>query len=703
MDIRMCQQPSADSLQSREEISPLSYQDGAFGRWNRFVYTKSANSLLLWSNEVSIRKKLQDHVAGKIRRKIPELLMSSTNPGYDRMLHNELMDRILPLVSNGKTARLKSEFWFQPEVVGRFYDEGIRVSRTKRDQGILPPLEHIGRPNPRCFDAAPSKADSLTSDEQSCSVKHLKGRHPWHILLPVGRKIRKVATYKEERLASLKPLFDELVPIKPALEELLVVGRNAEEQSNMPKVDVKTANSESQKVTDKEYVLEREKTYFSATTSSGERETEMDSVYTSLPVMFSGCALRVDDDQFFCLSEDTANNNPRSVEIEIAFELLPKSRAFGRPKDNEQRFFFNASNDIIRPGEERTIPVSFQSCREGIYSETWAFWTRPSLNGCHPIMVRFFGNAIWSERHSDDAWDLESPIELIEKRATYRMVQRITHELLKNLKIIRPSERTHILGETEEDIFKAKNPMLYYTADGVEKLQKLIGDISSKKTQDPDVELVSQTTGNLRQWDLSVSSIKQIVEAHRTGLLSTTVFNECLRKLYTIVDGLTKQPVINEESIATERYRLAFYRITDCLLKSFDHYSNVMLSMNMDEISLTQRTDIQNKWKNAFAKLKATPEFQESLRNRSYDNRHHLVYRPAGLTNPNSNEDNDLRERARAIGDQGHEQQQQQQQQHSAPGKVTMYPFWREKSEVLVREELSRTIMEIIGIWVEMG
>nr|VZI15052.1 unnamed protein product [Spirometra erinaceieuropaei] len=596
----MCQQPSADSVQSREEISPLSYQDGDFGRWNRFIYTKSANSLLLWSNEVRIRKKLQDHVAGKIRRKIPELLMSSTNPGYDRLLHNELMDRILPLVSNGKTARLKSEFWFQPEVVGR--------------------------PNPRCSDAAPPKADSRTSDEQSFSVKHLKGGHPWHILLPGGSRIRKVATYKEERLASLKPLLDELVPIKPALEELLVVGRNTDEQSNMSKVDIKTANSESQKVTDQEYVLEREKTYFSATTSSGEKETEMDSVYTSLPVMFSGCALRVDDDQFFCLSEDSANNNPESVEIEIAFEVA----------------------------DERPCHKSLALCNNGslvIYYE-WKLTPKSRAFGCPK--------------------DNEQ----------------------------RSSESTHILGETEEDIFKAKNPMLHYTADGVEKLQKLIGDISSKKTQDPDMELVSQTTGNLRQWDLSVSSIKQeIVEAHKAGLFSTALFNEFLRKLYTIVDGLTKQPVISEENIATERYRIAYYRITDCLLKSLDHYSNVMQSMNIDEISLALRTDIQNKWKNAVAKLKATPEFQESLRKRSYDNRHHLACRPAGLTKPNSNEDNDLMEKARTIGDQGHEQQQQQQ---SAPGKITMYPAWREKSEVLVREELSKAIMEIIEIWVEM-
>jgi hypothetical protein len=56
-----------------------------------------------------------------------------------------LIDRTLPLVEEGKGARLQSEFWNQQFLIGS-EDNGLFTTLTETEKGNIPVLEQIQKP-----------------------------------------------------------------------------------------------------------------------------------------------------------------------------------------------------------------------------------------------------------------------------------------------------------------------------------------------------------------------------------------------------------------------------------------------------------------------------------------------------------------------------------------------------------------------------
>lgn len=56
-----------------------------------------------------------------------------------------LIDRTLPLVEQGKGARLQSEFWNQPFLIGND-ENGLFTTLTETEKGNIPEFEQIQKP-----------------------------------------------------------------------------------------------------------------------------------------------------------------------------------------------------------------------------------------------------------------------------------------------------------------------------------------------------------------------------------------------------------------------------------------------------------------------------------------------------------------------------------------------------------------------------
>ncbi|KAL5104504.1 hypothetical protein TcWFU_007325 [Taenia crassiceps] len=545
---------------------------------NREVH--DANALKSWNKVVAERRKLYGRLKKKIHRPADQMVMNSSYACYSKRTENEMIDQALPCLSYGKGVKYCDDYWFESSNPALPADSTVRPAKTVRDKGQFPPLEYIGVPNLLRYET-----DGFQESEKTtlkCPMMHKKWfkKHPWHIIKPFSSTKAKY-TYKTERMKMIDPLVSKLLPHRPDVRELAVIGnyRSLNDLQNSP---AKSASPEICAITSETSVVGDTITELSITPREVEDQA-VDEEFGGASLLFNGILVphlvrgrtnsyKIVSDQF-TLCFRTSDENPghqriliknngtedlayqwKKVERKVFLEILP-------PRGSPFYFFTNSGRIVC--GETKELWFSFQSSYEGVFSETWHFTTDPPLlPTAAPIALHLFG---------------------IQRQITKEFINEVVKDCVASIYWTGTKKPSIIDAQTEADLCAKQNPDINLSFEAVNALIAL-----------RNKALIS--TFGSTTWDYSLDTLRQeIIDMHTEGHIKPADADTLLQQLYRIVDDLSFPPMVVAPSSAEVQYRLCASVVRDCLLKAFEACSDLRNQMGMDP--LPRMPDVIQPWR----------------------------------------------------------------------------------------------------------
>ncbi|XP_019630587.1 PREDICTED: MYCBP-associated protein-like [Branchiostoma belcheri] len=481
--------PPGINLDMTTATSPsIKYEKKKKQRRARKPADDESNALRNWENKMRERKRQQGFISKLLQRSTDTLLMNQSETYRQTQEERYLIDRTMPAINYGKGYRVGSEFWKQHERLGDDLS-GLNMTLTQTERGYPPPFEHVGKPNfvkrETGMQGLPTKSTASFQWERS--------------------------GYLKTRQKQLQPFMEELVPARPDLDNLEIIGTNKgvltaiDDEEDLDEFDVPGDHKENIRPME------------TADTTNDPLAAYPDRFEEPIvgPAMIVGghYALWTGDDHsekggvgISCRIAFEANTAQRKLQfLELTnngttavyynWRKIPIKNAFDcKPLDTVQRFYFNTNSGVILPGDSMKYPFVFKSQNAGIFTELWELHTSPVLCGGAAIQITLRGVAIQDDVNKESRVRLEQ--ELAHKEAVLGVTD-ILHSILEGVRTPERARSPLDAYITEEEIFLRKNEGVKWNFEAVQKVQELYKELY------PEEEREAQ------QWDLSLENLKK--------------------------------------------------------------------------------------------------------------------------------------------------------------------------------------------------
>ncbi|CAF1052169.1 unnamed protein product [Adineta ricciae] len=510
-----------------------------------------ARSLNNWKFRMDERRQVMKTMSKELKRSPATLLMNQTDRWRERKELLDLMETTLPLLQNGKNWRLHSEFWAQQQLLGN-EDTGIHTTLTRTEIGCPLPVEIIGKSNiglqETGLDLGDKASDALY-------------RRDWFN-----------SEYLDRRFKQLNPLMEEILPHKPDLASLEVIGYNTSRRRNQQKSDVevhihsKTNEEEDEmKTTDNIQIDDDDK----ENENYSEALNDIPDV-VDMPIM--GPALKIDSFVFQQMPNVNENEELDFIyEIRVQFESQikesvirvvdiknvgstvfyyewqqkPYTKPFDIVNSKVQRFYFDNRTSSILPNENLKLSFVFKSNEPGIFTERWQLLTRPVLCGGRPIIFTLRGVTTEEDVHRQTRLEIE---QMLFHKEAESIVRKIVENILDNVRT--PERARSPIGfyMTEQEQFQEKNPDLYFDFEVFEQIKKIYQQLTTNEED--------------QKWDLSLETVRNRILALDE---ENPEKSNLLEQLNQAINQLTLQPLVPTEQTTY----LVCYDIMNQFIDSF--------------------------------------------------------------------------------------------------------------------------------------
>ncbi|XP_069056167.1 MYCBP-associated protein isoform X4 [Pleurodeles waltl] len=406
---------------------------------------KQHRALENWNYHMGLRKLQMRNLSKHLETPTNELLMNIDD--YRRVQEERtLIDRCLPAIQDGKGYRAGSEFWNQPVHIG---DElsGLTITLTQQQRGYPEPLIHVQKPKTIQLETGPGYPTKRS-----------------HVHSSWDKSI-----YLLQRRLELRPILEELSFTEPEIEGLEVIGKGR------PYTSMSVSN----------HCLHEQKEEM----PQNEKETldPLKDYPDVIPEIVLGPSIQFCGQPARWIGSNCSHREEIGISARMTFEAVAGDKAtsvmevandgttaiwyewrrlpypVGLPEictdRSVQRFYFNTNSGVILPGDTKAFSFLFRSPSAGIFSESWEFCTHPVLLGGASLQLSLFGISLYEDKTAELRRAVQSELEA--KEAVV-----IAEELLLDLlSDVRSPERPRSPMDsyvTEEDLFKMKNPQLYY-------------------------------------------------------------------------------------------------------------------------------------------------------------------------------------------------------------------------------------------------
>ncbi|TNN11296.1 MYCBP-associated protein isoform 1 [Schistosoma japonicum] len=543
-------------------------------------------SLENWKLKIGQQKLMQQKLSGLMKRKPNDLLMNSGENAYEIQLIREKLDRVIPLINDGKGSRYMSEFWNQPEYIRNTDSSDICTTLTMKERGIYRPIEFI-----KCPEVVKKEKGLLSSELNNNDV--LKE----NITTSTSHN-----TYLMDRTQEVSDLLNYIVPYEPIMNDLAIIGQKILKDHSNESVIIQNTNKMLKETTHPEATQTIKSEKLTNTLVDSEvNETcvnepslylngyhlNWQSISSNPPQMSLDIHLTFENENPVLQTDYIELLNNGNVLISYEWTRIPQKNHFQIDTKESRVFYFDSKPGIIQPGDITHLPVTLKSSHEGIYKEIWRFDTTPTLQGMSPVYVHFHAISVWPEYHQFCSSLAKDIFIQLEREANYRMVYKMLENLIMN---IQPKEHPPSPipePNTEEEIFTLSNPNFHYKHHVVQKLKQMYKEIKERenKIHGNNNDTMISNTDN---WKYSIPELKKMIYKYPPDMTKPNAAvkrEEEISKFYQSVDQLAFPSKSSFMNTSVERYRIGYTLLSQNIANLFDLCSNLRELHGLPELT----------------------------------------------------------------------------------------------------------------------
>ncbi|KAH8849686.1 MYCBP-associated protein [Schistosoma japonicum] len=480
-------------------------------------------SLENWKLKIGQQKLMQQKLSGLMKRKPNDLLMNSGENAYEIQLTREKLDRVIPLINDGKGSRYMSEFWNQPEYIRNTDSSDICTTLTMKERGIYRPIEFI-----KCPEVV--KKEKVNQSSFKILIKCSKETtHP-----------EATQTIKSEKLTNT-----------------LVDSEVNESCVNEPSLYLNGYHLNWQ------------------------------SISSNPPQMSLDIHLTFENENPILQTDYIELLNNGNVLISYEWTRIPQKNHFQIDTKESRVFYFDSKPGIIQPSDITHLPVTLKSSHEGIYKEIWRFDTTPTLQGMSPVYVHFHAISVWPEYHQFCSSLAKDIFIQLEREANYRMVYKMLENLIMNIQPKEHPPSPIPEPNTEEEIFTLSNPNFHYKHHVVQKLKQMYKEIKERenKIHGNNNDTMISNTDNWKYSIPELKKMIYKYPPDMTKPNAAVKREEEISKFYQSVDQLAFPSRSSCMNTSVERYRIGYTLLSQNIANLFDLCSNLRELHGLPELT----------------------------------------------------------------------------------------------------------------------
>nr|CAH8822617.1 unnamed protein product [Trichobilharzia regenti] len=553
-------------------------------------------SLENWRLKVEQQRLIQQKLSGLMKRKSNDLVMNSGENIYEVQLAKEKIDRVMPLVSDGKGRRFMSEFWNQPEYIRNEKSDDICTTLTMKERGIYKPIEFIKCPKVIKEEKGLISSECTNTDASESSTKPHRG----NLSTPRRRN-----TYLTERNQELSQLINMVAPYEPLMDDLAIIGEkvlNTEVKNESVEIQNSTMNDLKENTMNEM----NEKPLECETVNNVPIESKINEPFINEPSLYlngyhldwqkntlSQSQIGVDIHLTFVNENSILQTdyielfNNGNVVITYEWTRVRQQSHFNLDNKGHKAFYFDPKPGKVQPGEIIHLPITLKSPHEGIHKEIWRFDTTPVLCGTHAIRVHFHAISVWPEYHQFCSILAKDIFIQLENEANYRMVYRMLENIIMN---IQPEERPPspvYPPRTAEEVFALSNSSLNYKHNVIQKLKQLYTELKEReyKILGNSNETSSSNTDS---WNYSISELRKMIYKYPPDMSKMNAAakrEEEFNKFFQTVDQLAFPVKLSFINPSMERYRIGYTFLSQTLVSLFELCSNLRQTHGLEELT----------------------------------------------------------------------------------------------------------------------
>lgn len=312
--------------------------------------------------------------------------------------------------------------------------------------------------------------------------------------------------YRKHRTKELQESITRVLPHKPEIEDLIIIGKGTESLTrNEPVIELNPPKI-SHKETSTIPVKNNEHSFEAALEVEGNIFKLKDQTQ-----QVRKCHVAVHYDCGFHekIQSTISLKNLGTITLRYYWKrVLPEKDLLGiipyRPPTFS--FVFKKNESKILPGETKLLPIYFQTRRLGIHQETWEMCTEPNVFTSGKLLL-----ILWANAKLGNSTTVENRIrERIEEGMKNTIITDTLLDTLKMVRTLTKSEESVLCEEplTEKDIFEASNvyfgvtgslPFIYHYD---EHLVEQLKDLYNRLKSDNDPE----------EWNYQIEDIRRVIE-----------------------------------------------------------------------------------------------------------------------------------------------------------------------------------------------
>ncbi|XP_026484271.2 MYCBP-associated protein-like [Vanessa tameamea] len=474
--------------------------------------------LLVWEKWIKIRKEETEHLARKTGRPPTDLAMNLLT----KVREDKEMKIVLENSQIEKKVRIRNTLWEQPQRLKQkcYCEQVYEVQRTRAELGRPRIIEHIGVPR-HIQQTEMGIAD--VSKRKSCPKLDLS-----------------YINYREKREKELEPKIKKIDPFRSQIDEIMIIGKKPKSPQKR-KAPLPTIVVTYDPVNDSDvstlYAVKINDTIFLKEVSGQQidhlikmQNESCHEACKSWSYYFNCPVNKIGRSKIFLQNLGTVTLRYCWKRIKLPFE-----------DTQSMVFFFNKNENVIFPGQNQEISITFISSNTGSYSESWELIF---LNTC------FFENQNKQLSFTLYADAIENVAKI--KNKIFKLKNIIYNNVLKNIatdlleEIVQKATTVQLQiypyrkRFLEAEIFVMKNPVCFYHQTEVAKLNEIFTEMAPGEPW--DLSIISWRIKMMeKEFEDRMKYYETLRKSHRECLKSWYEDDDLLEQKYKVVKQILGQ------------------------------------------------------------------------------------------------------------------------------------------------------------------
>ncbi|KAJ2952004.1 hypothetical protein O0L34_g4266 [Tuta absoluta] len=361
--------------------------------------------------------------------------------------------------------------------------------------------------------------------------------------------------YRKHKEEIYKDKILKIDPFRPDMKELIVIGRKPQtppKKINLPTITLTPPQNECEESLSGVYALRINNT-IAIKYIPKQDTTVLDNMQKE--TWHENCSNWL---YYFNVSENRIGRakfilqNLGTVTLRYCWKKIRKIIPY-IPEENDHNFFFNKNEDVIAPGQSKTIYFTFVANGPGIFTQTWEFAIMNNIlfdTMRDKFSVTLIGDSV------EDVKKISRKIEKLEasldKKAVYKMVFNLVSATITNALDVQHEIYPYKKYFIQAELFVARNMQHYYHQAEVHLLKDLYRHMTGKP-----------------KWDLSLLTWRNMVMEKEFD--ERMRYYDQLKKSHRVL--LT--PWYEGEDLLYEKHRAVKLLLGQLALKFFDEFERV--------------------------------------------------------------------------------------------------------------------------------